>query len=216
MKELAQVKEEIKSILDSHNDNLSSMFNIHNAKLSKAKEGVEIGKYQRAYYDGLLNNAKDDMKHMYQGYRETLLSDLNKYKSTIDRAIRKLPKDINYQKAIYELQYLKSIEPIGEDQDSQDMYNREVYRIATETPHLASNVLNACPNVSNDTKQKVKDTADILLGNDLVLYIDDVIKEVSSTISAKREQEGLYTLKKSIALDTQAPKSDTFEILSFE
>ena len=59
MKELAQVKEEIKSILDSHNDNLSSMFNIHNAKLSKAKEGVEIGKYQRAYYDGLLNNAKD-------------------------------------------------------------------------------------------------------------------------------------------------------------
>ncbi|SCI53858.1 Uncharacterised protein [uncultured Clostridium sp.] len=216
MKDITQVKQEIQGILDGHNANLRGMYELHNTKVSKARNGVQEGKYQPSYLSKVLDNAKLDMISMYQGYREELLQDLTNYRNEVNKEIRKAPKDTDYQKAMYNLQYLKSIEPKEGNYTSQEIYNKEVYRIALETPHLADNVLNVADKVSEVTKQEIQTKTDILLGNDLVLYLDDAIAEVKSTISARREEDGCFTIKNSISVGTDIPQANTFDILSFD
>lgn len=215
MKELKTVEQDVQMILDTHKSNLCDIFNIHNKKVLQAKQGVEEGMYQSSYLDKVLKNAKEDMTNMYQGYREELIKDLTNYRNEVDKEIRKLPKDTDYQKAIYNLQYLKLIEPKKDDINSQDIYDKEVYRIALESPHLASNVLNVATNTTEEVRQDIKKRTDILLGNDLVLYLDDVITEVSSTISPRREKEGLYVVKNAISSD-YLKQVNTFDTLSFD
>lgn len=213
MMELKQVKEEVQSIIGGHANSIRNMFNVHNEKVLKAKQGVDIGKYQPLYYKKVLEDANKDMKNMYKGYRESLLNDLNEYKKDLDRKVR-LPKNIDYNKASYDLQYLKSFEVNPEDKAQVELYNEEVKKVCLNEPYLASNILNVV-NVSLDTKHNIQQRVDILLGADITTYIEEVIQEVSSTIASQREEEGIYTIKYDIALDTPNKQEQTFELLSF-